>query len=577
MNKRLVTTGAAIIFCCLGILIYSNTFHSSFQFDDHFAIIDNFTIRNICNLQNIWSFYPTRIVTFFTLALNYSLSKLDVYTYHLFNIIIHLGSAILVWLLTSLIFSIPIIKRSDIYRYSRQIALFTALIFLSHPSQTQSVTYIWQRCASLAGFFYLLSVYFYIKTRLAQIDNKPISRWAIFYASSYFFCIMAMFTKENSLSLPFMIILCEAYFFKKDKPSGWKYALYFLPALLIIPLVLFFTNTHPGVIMDLEKYTTNPLSEGGRYFLTQFRVMLTYIRIMFLPLNQNIDYDYPMSKGLMSVETLGSLFILAFIIVSAIRLSKKYPLASFGAFWFLLTILPESSIMPFKDVIVEHRLYLATAGYGLFFVSGLYYLFQERRARFAAVILLILVASYSIMTYERNKAWKDEITLWNDAILKSPNKARPYSNRGLAYQAKGNLDQALLDYNRAIGNEPDLAAEAYLNRGNVYQYKGSLDQAILDYNKVIENEPDYAEAYYNRGTAYHNKGNLDQAILDYNKAIEINPDLAEAYYNLGKIYQNKGNLDQAILDYNKAIEINPDYTDAYNNRDLLNNSKKPLE
>jgi len=533
MSKKYSNALFFVILVFVAVVVYSRVFSSPFYFDDNKYIVLNKSIRDICSISDIWNFYPTRIITFFTFALNYNLSQLDVYTYHLFNIIIHLGSAILIWQLIRLIFSISIIKRSNIHKYSSEIAFFTALIFLSHPVQTQSVTYIWQRCASLAGLFYLLSVYFYIRTRIAQVNSKPISRWAIFYASSYFFCIMAMFTKENALSLPFMIILCEACFFKRDKRLEWKYALYFLFMLLIIPSVLFFTNTRPSVIMDLQRYTTHPLIDGGKYFLTQFRVMLTYIRIMFLPLNQNLDYDYPMSKGFMSADTLGSLFILVFIIITAVRLFKKYPLLSFGVFWFFLTVLSESSIMPLDDVIFEHRLYLPTAGYSLFFVSGLYYIFQEKRARFAIIVLSIFVVLYSTMTYERNKVWRDEVTLWNDTVRKSPNKARPYQNRA-----------------------------------NVYHKRGEFEKAIADYNRALVIDPGYYRSYYDRGNAYYDTKDFDKAISDYNMALQLCPNLAEAYNNRGLVYHKKGDIKRAISDYNKALEINSGLTEAYNNRKL---------
>jgi len=109
-------------------------------------------------------------------------------------------------------------------------------------------------------------------------------------------------------------------------------------------------------------------------------------------------------------------------------------------------------------------------------------------------------------------------------------------------------------------------AEAYNARGFAYAYKGQYDQGISDYSKAIELNPRYAEAYSNRGVAYLFKGQYDQAISDYNKAIELNPRYAEAYSNRGGAYYLKRKYHQAIADCTKAIELNPKHADAYNNR-----------
>ena len=364
-----------IIICSLGIITYSNTFHSPFHFDDEPYIVNNFSIRNISNLHNIWNFFPSRFITILTLALNYHFSQLNVFSYHISNLAIHLGAAILVWWLVILIFSTPIMKKGTLSKYANPIALFIALIFVSHPIQTESVTYIWQRTTSLTGFFYLFSLCFYIKSRLLKIDNNTASKWGLFYAISYIFCILIMFTKENAATLPLIIILCEFCFFNINRYSDWKYALYFLITLLIVPVILFSTRTNSFIA--IQRLIDKPLNNAGSYFLTQFRVIVTYIRLLFLPLNQNLDYDYPIAKGLMDITTLGSLSILITIIISAVKLLPRYRILSFGIFWFFITLLPESSIMPLDDVIFEHRLYLPMVGYSLFIVAGLYYLFTK--------------------------------------------------------------------------------------------------------------------------------------------------------------------------------------------------------
>ena len=227
----------------LGILIYSNTFQSSFHFDDEIYILENYSIRNIWNLRGIWDFFPTRFVAFFTFALNYTFHRFHLFGYHLVNLIIHLGASILTWWFIRLIFETPAIKKHRLSEYKSSISLFAAFLFLSHPIQTQAVTYIWQRCTSLVAFFYLFSLCFYFKSRLLQGIKNAASRENTFYNLSLGSGVLALFTKENALTLPLIVLLCEFYFFKETRPIKWKKVIPFFCLWPIIPFVLLLTKS----------------------------------------------------------------------------------------------------------------------------------------------------------------------------------------------------------------------------------------------------------------------------------------------------------------------------------------------
>lgn len=547
----------------LDVLIYSNTFYNPFYFDDVFYVNDNFAIRNIGNLKAIWSSFPSRFVTFFTFALNYNFNALDVFSYHLFNLIIHLLSAVLVFWLATLILSTPAMQKNKILFVSRPVALFVSLIFLSHPLQTESVTYIWQRCTLLAAFFYLLALCLYFKSRLLQINSESSAKVKIFYILSLFSAVISMFSKENSATLPLMIILCEFYFLKTSKHIKWKCVIPFLVLLPIVPAVLFFAK--PETFGDVERLLYAPAATGWHYFITQLRVIITYLRLVFIPVNQNLDYDYPVMKSIFQPQVFLSFIALSLILFAAFKLYKKYKLTSFAILWFFIALLPESSIIPLKDIIFEHRLYLPIAGFSIFLVSSLYYLFQPKKIGLFFVALSVITAAYSFMAYQRNKVWKNEIILWTDTISKSPNKARPYNNRGAAYLKQGNINQAIADFDKAIQINPDYA-EAYRDRGVAYYSKDSFDEAIVNFIKALQISPNYADAYSNRGVVYVKQGKFDQAIADFNKAIQIKPNCADAYSNRGVAYASKGNLDEAIADFSRVIQINPGSIDAYINR-----------
>ncbi len=371
-----------------------------------------------------------------------------------------------------------------------------------------------------------------------------------------------MFTKENAITLPFMILLYEFCFFKIKKELNWKPLVPFLFIFLIIPLTWFFSEGER--VQARLSFATHHIS-SLQYLLTEFRVIFTYIRLAFLPLNQNLDYDYSLSKSIFELPALFSFIGLIAVLYFARQMFAKYRLISFSILWFFLTLFPESSFFPFGDVIFEHRLYLSLAGYGLFLVSGTYYILGKKSFPAMVIFLGMVIACNSILTYQRNTVWKDEFTLWNDTVQKSPNKARPYNNRGSVYSEEDDLVQAMLDCSKAITLNPNYA-EAYYNRGLIYDKQGNFTQALSDYNKAIELNPSYPEAYNNRGVTYANQDNITQSISDYSKAIGLNPNYAEAYNNRGIIYAKKNDFAQAISDFNKAIELNPDSVEIYSNR-----------
>jgi tetratricopeptide (TPR) repeat protein len=315
--------------------------------------------------------------------------------------------------------------------------------------------------------------------------------------------------------------------------------------------------------------------------------MITYIRLLFLPLNLNLDYDYPVFKSFSEIPVFTSFLCLAAILYFAKRQFSKYRLLSFSICWFFLALLPESSIVPQDDVIFEHRLYLPLAGYCMFLAGGAYYIcasvkrpncfvwrkgrviarslkgdeaISKRTIKFIVLILSLVIAFNSVLTYQRNKIWQNDIVLWEDVIQKSPHKARPYINRGLAYYNQGNYIQAMSDYNKAIAIGPQFIYP-YEYRGLIYIKEGEIPQAISEYDTAIKINPYYAEVYYHRGLAFLKQNNYSQALADYNKAIELNPEYVDAYNDRAKLDQAQGNSVQAISDHTKSIQIDPGQAD----------------
>ncbi len=549
----------------LGLIIYSNAFNCSFHLDDGLSIVDNASIRDLSNIDRIWSAGPTRFTTYYTFALNYHFGALDVWGYHLVNLIIHLVNACLIYFLTMLLFSSSALKDKEIAKNKKWIALFTALLFVSHPLATQSVTYIVQRIASLVTMFYLFSLVLYIKARVSA--QRGIVNYLLF-GGAIVFAGLAMLTKENAFTLPMAVLLVEVCFLnKKQFAIDFKdyrviaLVIAFIGTMIIIPLNFSF-NIFQTIPPELgNTYSVTPLN----YLFTQFSVIVKYIQLLILPVNLNLDYDFPISNSLFELRTIGSLLLLIGIAVVGMLSFKKNRIFTFGIFWFFLTLAVESSIIPLSDLIFEHRTYLPSYGFFLILSTGVFVLFWKKSKYLVLGLLTLIIGINAVLAHQRNEVWLNDLTLWTDITKKSPNKARPFGTLGDYYLGQQAWDEALVNYNTAIKNNPEYAIALH-NRASVYGKLGNQELSIADYSRAIEIDPNYILAYYNRGNTYSKLFRWDEAIADYTKAIALNQNFEQAYYARSLAYTKLFEWDQAIADCTRAIALKKNNSAAYFNR-----------
>jgi protein O-mannosyl-transferase len=561
----------------LGMMVYGNTLNTPFHFDDKQFIVENYDIRDVTNVHAIWHMMgqPSRFVALYTFALNYHVHKLNVLGYHLVNIIIHVMTAWLVWWLCRTLLSLnqgeqqtqrtPHARSLVLWDVDR-LALGTALLFLLHPLQTQAVTYISQRFASLSTLWYVLALCLYVKGRLSVARNS----WILFVGVGIA-GILGVFTKEIVITLPFMILFCEHMFLKAKRPLPTKYSatfkVFFVAFIISFPLMFSFHLKNILCATRLSASHDGDVLTFWKYGLTQFRVFVVFLRLFLLPWGQNLDYDFPASQNLWELKTLFSVCSILGIILIAVKHRRKHPYVVWGILWFFIALLPNFVMR--RNVIFEHKMYLPSIGLCLAFNVILWKMLVRKstdRIIYQWVMLSILVI-LAFLTIQRNRVWQSDVTLWQDAVRKSPNKARPHNNLGSAYFNLKQYDQALAEYDKAIQYNPHFK-EAYNNRSVIYSRLGKLGWALDDVNAALRLQPNFYKALINRGVLYGRMQQWDQAIEQYNQALRIHGFSDEAYNNRGNAYAQLHNYAQAILDYSQAIRINVELREAYNNRGL---------
>ena len=526
----------------LGIIGYSNTLNAPFQLDDLDNIVNNPIIKNLdyystpskAKIYNrVLTEYPlliNRYVGSLSFALNYRIHGLDVTGYHVINLLIHLTNTFLAyWLITLILITLASGTGRDKplpLKQIRIIAFFSTLLFATHPIQTQAVTYIVQRFASLATMFYLLSMVMYARARLrtnsytgVNHGKKIGTKGIVYYLISLFSAVLAMKTKEIAFTLPVMIILYEFIFIKDVFKKRVVYLTPFVLTMFIIPSTLIYIVGLGGVTGEVTKLTTD-ISRID-YFYTEARVIITYIRLIFLPVNQNLDYDYQIYHSIFNNEVILSLVAISTICFTVIylfwRCRKDFPLIRvilFATAWYFVTISIESSVIPIPDVIFEHRMYLPSLGIFLLIsitltmVTEKYKPIWSDKITFLSVIVIASILTG--ITYSRNNVWNDEIMLWQDIVKKSPGKARGHYNLALEYVERGLLDESVKELRSAIKINP-INTAAHYNLGCIYYNQGLIDESIESFKNAIKIDPSYANAHYNLGGAYLKKGLIEKA------------------------------------------------------------------
>jgi len=422
-----------------------------------------------------------------------------------------------------------------------------------------------------------------------------------------------MKTKENAFTLPVVITLYEFLFFGGKLKKRLLRLLPFLLTMLIIPVTIIQIEGSFGEIM---KPMTEPTALGSEnltrmeYFITQFRVIPTYIRLLLLPANQNVLYDYPVYRSFLDPEVLLSFIFLAALFGAAVYLvfktqsakrkaqsaenSMPYALgamrlAGFGILWFFITLSIESSVIPLAMVIDEYRVYLPSVGFFLAVVAGAVLLVNSiamhrakrigqseknngssvRNAmRYALCAMLILVFALASATYARNTLWADKVSLWEDVVRKNPNSPKVFNNLGIAYFEKGHYEKAIGMYQQAISLSPGNFF-AYSNLGVAYAVTGRTDMAIESFSRAIALDPNSGVVHSNLGHALRKQGRFIEAVEVYLKAVILNPYSGTAFYGLGSAYAALGRLEDAFAAFRRSIELSPNNPEAYRERGIV--------
>ena len=315
-------------------------------------------------------------------------------------------------------------------------------------------------------------------------------------------------------------------------------------------------------------------------------MILHYFISFLLPFNLSADADWtPIGNVFDDRVIAGALFIL-FIAAGAVWASRKertMPIA-FGIVWFLIGVLPPSSgIVPLAEVMNDHRMFLPFIGLTIAASWGIALAVQRRegilhrspalKAGFA-VLILALFCAHAYGTFQRNKVWKNEESLWHDVTLKSPGNARGLMNYGLALMSRGDIRGALGYFERGLALSPDYAY-LHINAAIARDALGEGAVAEEHFRKALKCNPGSSGAIFTMpGFSTSTTGRGGPAAS--RKAVELSRGFSEARYLLMRIYVQQRNWKALGAAVDETLKIYPEDPTARVHQEVVLNSADPV-
>ena len=567
----------------LTIITFSNSlFNGLISYDDPGYITENALIRGLSfeNIRLIFSsFVMGNYHPFVVLgdAIVYHFFNLNPTPYHAFSLLFHLLNVVIVFYLAYELFSPQSAVHSPQTSSLRiQSSALVACLFAIQPMHCETVCWASDLKDLLFTLFYLISLIFYIKYIKSTVhspQSTESTEKSKFYVISLLLFACSCFSKSAAVTFPLIMLATDYLLNRKLSKST-----------MIEKVPFFILSLGFGIINIFSQASAKAYSDLGHFNILDriwFPVynLAFYIISSVIPFKLSVNHPYPDKiNNFLPLEyyifPLIVLVLIGLIVIfrgrnkSTVHSSQSTRYLIFGLLFFIINLALVLQIIPVGWSLVSER-YTYLAYFGLFFIIGYYYQgfkeFKGIKRSHINILIIIVLLTFSYMSYERNKVWANNLSLYDDVISKYPNAFFAYGNRGLAKDDLGDKQGALDDYNKALELNPH-NSEAYNNRGLVKDHMGDYRGAADDYTKALEINPKYDEAYVGRGNAKNAMGNYEGAIEDYNKALEINIKSAKAYYNRGVVKATLGKMQEAIVDFNTSIEINPQYAEAFNNR-----------
>ena len=564
MTRGLLDGNAGrLLVVLLPVVVYANSLGNPFHYDDYHSIVDNVNIRSLANLPAFFvdsgtfsaeprsaMYRPLLLATF---AINYAISGYEVWSYHLFGLLLHVGSGYLVMLIGIHLLHHP------------TAAVKGALIFALHPINSESVNYISSRSELASGFCIFLALWAFLRLQPAA-ENAGTGRVAVL--ASY---IAGLLSKSVTIVLPAILFAYEVILLGRRRPSDWR--LYgMLAAATAVYIGVVSRSLHKAVAGD-------PVRPYAEQLFSQLKALVFYLKLLLWPSGLNVDHQFQISDSAIAPFDLAAASAGLFCLSALYLLWSKgrsHRVAVFLLCTAILALLP-STLVPLNVLVNEHRLYVASAAFSLALAYAGERLSHRSGTQWRSAILsfsLLIVLALGVVTVSRNRVWASEYALWSDAAAKAPLMARPQFFLGEALAQGGEIDGAIAAYERAIARDESFGT-SYGRLGELLLAEGRTRQALRRFEQATEVEPDNSAIWSLRGDCYRilarqatgesSMKAWQQALTSYLRALQLAPDDAGLHNNAGILLQQLDRPDEALAHHLQALRLDPQDTRTHVN------------
>jgi tetratricopeptide (TPR) repeat protein len=557
------------------VAAYSHTFAVPFVFDDTSSILAN---PSLDHFGSAWSPPPLltvsgRPLVNVTLALNRAVSGVSPWSYHALNLLIHLGAGLTLFgVLRRLLLRPPLAARFGAAAWPA--AATVAALWLLHPLQTESVTYVIQRVESLMGLCYFFTLYAFLRATEGETFGRsaattspgasrptsPARRRLGWLAASVVACLAGMASKEVMVSAPLLVLLADRTFVAGSFRAAWQRRTRYYVALaatwLLLAGLIFGTRSRGGTAgfdTDLSPWT---------YALTQLHALTVYLKLSFWPHPLVFDYGTDVVKYAADVTLPG--FLVAALVAGTGWALWRRPVLGFAGAWFFAILAPSSSVIPVAtQTMAEHRMYLPLVAVLAALILGLY----ARLGRSVVVGGLVLAAIFAGLTWQRNQIYRDELALWTDTVARRPGNARAHYNLAETLARAQRVDEAIAQYQAALERDPNYP-EAYNNLGVLLRQTNRPADALACFERASRIDPGDPISRYNYADALARAGRLDEAVAQFRAALDLRPDHLETLNDFGGVLLALNRPPEAIALFERALRVRPGFADAHGNLGL---------
>ncbi len=575
----LATYGPPLLIVLVGCVLYANSFAVPFLFDDQIEILNNPKINEL--ESPLFYLTQSRGIVLLSLALNHWWSGLQIRSFHQLNLLVHLINGLLIYALVLTTLRLPFFSGRYAQR-ARTLALLVSLVFIAHPLETMAVTYIIQRAESIASMFYLASLLLYLRG-VTAVDQR---RHWLAYAGAVAAGLLGILTKEIVVTLPFMVLLYHFCFLSggRQGPARRQWVIYALTLAVVgYALVLSWRYLIPATPLpsllprpSFEILTAGFVLEGvtaWQYFLTQFAVILTYLRLFFVPTHLVFDYGWPFVDSPWRADVIIPFLVLVAIVVAGVAAFRRYRLATFCIGWFFIILAPSSSLIPLKDAYFEHRMYLAIVGLAWLVVVGGADALQWAASRWqlsrvtlwrgGAVAAAAWIAVLGWQTIARNAVYADPLALATDSATKAPDNWRALYDLGNELRKRNREEEAIAVFKKSVEKDPKQGPPR-IHLGIMYLQRGMLkDAEIVLWPATSAQETSVvAAAQRTLGFVFEGEGQWGRSRTAFEIAAELMPDWAMVRKHLARMNVKTKRWLEATKSYEEAMRLNKDMANS---------------